>query len=360
MKIADSAIHLSSQHSAVEHSRVHQSLTVWQNGRQPRTEHAEGQQQIRELNAKMHLQDRVSINRQGMVHRRNMEVQEAEIPEDQQAEADLNMRLLRALFEKITGRKFQMIQPFASSGHGGEASAATSEIQAESAPQELPEGFGLAYDYHEVRYESEKTSFGAEGIIQTSDGQQLEINLTLSMSREYYEENTVRLRAGEALKDPLVINYSGTAAQVTERNFSFDIDADGHKDQIAFVQPGSGFLAFDKNNDKIINDGSELFGAMTGDGFGELKAYDLDNNNWIDENDDIYESLRIWSKNSAGEERLLGLGQQGVGAIYLGHVETLFSIKDDENSLLGQVRETSVALMESGEAVTVQQLDLVA
>jgi hypothetical protein len=180
------------------------------------------------------------------------------------------------------------------------------------------------------------------------------------MSREFYTEQNINIRAGDALKDPLVINFSGTAAQLTQRDFSFDIDADGTEEQISFVAPGSGFLALDKNNDGQINDGSELFGTASGNGFGDLSVYDLDGNNWIDENDAVYQNLRIWTKNSEGNDQLIALGKAGVGALYLGHIETLFSVKDDENGLLGQVRETGLAIMESGQVITMQQIDLVA
>ena len=72
------------------------------------------------------------------------------------------------------------------------------------------------------------------------------------MSREFYSEQNMQVRAGDALKDPLVINFSGTAAQLGQRDFYFDIDADGSKDQIAFVGEGSGLLALDKNEDGSI------------------------------------------------------------------------------------------------------------
>ena len=61
--------------------------------------------------------------------------------------------------------------------------------------------------------------------------------------------------------------------------------SDGRKDNISFVQPGSGFLAVDKNNDGKINNGKELFGPNTGNGFDELAKYDSDGNQWIDESD---------------------------------------------------------------------------
>ncbi|KJS00443.1 MAG: hypothetical protein VR65_13210 [Desulfobulbaceae bacterium BRH_c16a] len=361
MIITDSAIQLYSRRTFIEQHTKRESLTVWQTEREPKVFRAD-RHKGRELDPAKELadlsQDTVRLSRHDGMKRRQMRPADLEITKEQKMEADLNMRLLQALFERLTGRKFQVIDPVKIT------TPLEGELQAGESAVPLPEaesaGFGLIYEYRESEYEYEKTEFAAGGKINTADGRQIDFSVSLSMSREFYREQNLSIRAGDALKDPLVINFSGSAAQLTERNFSFDIDADGTKDQIAFVGPGSGFLALDKNGDGIVNDGSELFGALSGDGFLDLRAYDGDGNNWIDENDAIYENLRIWSRTGDGEEQLVGLGQAGVGALYLGHIETLFSVKDAENSLLGQVRSTGLALMENGQAVTMQQFDLVA
>lgn len=368
MIIADSAIQLYSSRTALEQHTKRESLTVWQGDGNPGVVRADknGGRQLDPAKAiaKLGL-DQVALAHRGTAKRRQMRPADAEITKEQEMQTDLNMRLLQALFERLTGRKFQMIDPTEMTVPSveGEVPVAPGEggpvpPEAESAGESV--GYGLVYDYHESHYEYEKTEFGAGGIITTADGQEIDFSVSLSMSREFYQEQNLNIRAGDALKDPLVLNFSGNAAQLSQRDFSFDIDSDGTLDQIAFVSPGSGFLALDKNNDGTVNDGSELFGTVSGDGFLDLSGYDLDGNNWIDENDAVYENLRIWSKTSDGEEQLVGLGKAGVGALYLGHIETLFSVKDTENSLLGQVKSTGLALMESGLTVTMQQLDLVA
>jgi len=155
----------------------------------------------------------------------------------------------------------------------------------------------------------------------------------------------------------LALNFSGVA-ELTARRFSFDIDSDGRFDQIAFVGANSGFLALDRNRDGAINDGRELFGPATGQGFAELAEYDADGNQWIDENDPIYQNLRIWSKDAEGRDQLLALGQRGVGAIYLGHISTPFSFKDSQNALLGQLQDSRIFMRENGAAGVIQQIDL--
>lgn len=372
MIISESIIQLQSERTAVERHQQRESLTVWQGDKEPKVTRGRGRGYGRELAPGQQLkrlrQDSVSLAHLDGVRRRQLEPADFVVPEDQKMETDLNVNLLRSLFERLTGRKFQIMDPaaFTSVSRGAENVAPAVQAEGEGVEPVAETkggesaGYGLAYDYHESHYEYEKTEVAASGIITTADGQQIDFSMSLSMSREFYREQHISLRAGDALKDPLVVNFGGRAAELTQRDFAFDIDADGHKDQISFVDPSSGFLALDKNEDGIINDGSELFGAASGDGFADLMAYDSDGNNWIDENDTIFDKLRIWSKNSDGVDQLVALGKVGVGALYLSHIESAFAIKDTENNLLGQVRETGLAVMESGQVVSMQQVDLVA
>ncbi|MCG7963182.1 MAG: hypothetical protein N0E54_10820 [Candidatus Thiodiazotropha taylori] len=273
---------------------------------------------------------------------------------------ELKIQLIKIMIEHFTGREIDILT--------------TDELQPEAQPVETEPthpklelqapaqsaGWGMIYDFYESHYESEHVDFKAQGKVLTADGREISIALQLSMSREFLRESTVQIRAGDAvMKDPLVVNFNGTAAQLTERNFHFDIDADGRDEQIAFVRPGSGLLALDRNADGRINDGSELFGALSGDGFSELANHDKDGNGWIDEADSIYRRLRIWTKSADGQDSLMALGQTGVGAIYLGSVETPFLLKDAGNETLGQIRQTGIYLSEDGETGTLQQLDLV-
>ena len=122
---------------------------------------------------------------------------------------------------------------------------------------------------------------------------------------------------------------------------------------------GSGFLALDKNNDGKINDGSELFGTKSGDGFKDLARYDEDHNGWIDENDSVFSKLKVWMKDEDGKDILLDLKRADVGAIYLGNADTQYSLKDDNHRLNAEVKKTGIYLKESSGAVgTVNHLDL--
>jgi len=100
----------------------------------------------------------------------------------------------------------------------------------------------------------------------------------MTMSREFSQETNLTIRAGDALKDPLVINLTGAPVALSQDKFAFDLNADGQNEQIGMVKSGSGFLVLDKNHDGIVNDGSELFGPTSGNGYQELAAYDGDKN----------------------------------------------------------------------------------
>ena len=161
--------------------------------------------------------------------------------------------------------------------------------------------------------------------------------------------------------DPLVINLDDNVDSISDQTFFFDLDSDGTLDEISSLNRGSGFLALDKNGDGEINDGSELFGALTGNGFAELAQYDLDGNGWIDEADDIYDKLRVWSVDKDGNPKLFTLKESDIGAICLASAPTQFSVTDEWNQTRAMVRSSGFFLREStGLAGSVQQIDLAA
>lgn len=258
------------------------------------------------------------------------------------------LSILQMMLEALTGKKMRFISWESILGEGGNQNQ-----------QVLPFGFGMQYSMQESYVETEQMSFNAEGVIRTADGKEITFSVNLNMSRSFAEYNSIEFRAGSAnVIDPLVINYSGGGAALSQEKFSFDLTMDGVPEQISMLKPGSGFLALDLNDDGKINDGSELFGPATGNGFDELAKHDADGNGWIDSNDPVYEKLAIWIKDDAGNDRLLALGAAGIGAIYLGNVDSQFGLKDDKNQLHGQVSRTGIYVKDNGTVGTVQQVDL--
>lgn len=351
MKIASSEVFLSSQHAAVEQTVTRESLRMWIGKQRPNFENAPQQQPV--------PQDKVSISDAAKAAQMN-DTSKASAA-DKELQGDPRMMLIKAMIEAMTGQKIRLLSLKDLQDTPPDAPPQQAAPQPTEQPAPQPSaGFGVEYDYHQSYYESEQTQFSAQGVIKTADGKEISFSLQLDMSQTYSSETDVSLRLGDAPKktDPLAINFAGTAAQLTESKFSFDLNTDGKADQVSFLAGGSGFLALDKNGDGIINSGAELFGPSTGQGFQELAAYDQDHNNWIGENDKVYSDLRLFNKDAQGNDVLTTLKQANVGAIFLGNVATPFDIKDSQQNLNGQVRASGVYLSDSGSAGSVQQVDL--
>lgn len=212
--------------------------------------------------------------------------------------------------------------------------------------------------------EKESTSFQSQGQVNTTDGRNIDLDISLFMQRSEEKVTGQRtlspvLGRGGVLVDPLVINTGFGITKISDKKFLFDLDSDGREDNISTLGRGSGFLVYDKNEDGIINNGLELFGAVTGDGFGELAEYDYDKNGWIDEADEVFSKLKVWFKNEDGTDELVSLKDAGIGAIYLGNAATEFSEKGAEG-LNGVIRSTGFFLGEDGSVGTIMHIDLVA
>ena len=209
--------------------------------------------------------------------------------------------------------------------------------------------------------ESEQLTFTTKGQVETADGRVIDFDMELNMSREFsqtveeFSEGTQVI-----MTDPLVISMDGLGASVSDRTWSFDIDADGVKDNVSMLGKGQGYLAYDRNGDGIINDGLELFGARSGNAFAELAELDADGNGWIDEADDVYDKLSVWVKDETGADKLVSLKEAGVGAMYLGSAKSEYSLNSmEDNHRNAQIRRTGFYLTEDGAARSMQQLDMV-
>ena len=207
--------------------------------------------------------------------------------------------------------------------------------------------------------EHESSDFAVTGQVRTADGRTLDFTLGLGMCRDYSCARTVQRSGAGELRDPLVVNFNGTAAELSGKRFAFDLDADGIEELIPGLASGSAWLAFDRNADGRINDGSELFGAFSGNGFADLAELDADGNRWLDEADPLFASLCLWSRDDSGKDILTSLHDKGIGAICLDSAQTPFALTDGDNARQGYIRASGIYLREDGGVGTVQQVDLV-
>lgn len=263
-------------------------------------------------------------------------------------------KLIARLLELITG---EADESCADSGHAVWAKGSAVLPDANDHPRQQVE-MEWTSERRERIHERESTNYACTGRIKTADGCLLDFKLDLAMNREYEAERKASETGRSVLRDPLVINFNGKAAELSGQKLSFDLDVDGQCESIPGLGACSGYLAIDRNADGRINDGSELFGTRSGDGFADLALLDSDKNQWLDENDAAYDRLRIWRQQAEGEKTLFSLQEAGVGAIYLGSAETSFDLTDNDNRLLARVRASGIYLAENGNVGSVQQVDL--
>lgn len=216
----------------------------------------------------------------------------------------------------------------------------------------------LSYDYHVTQWQQQELSMHTSGSLTTADGRTLDFNFAMHMQHTQASHESVSIRAGAALKDPLVINYAASSAQLSSQQMQFDLDANGRKESLAMLGNGSAYLALDKNGNGRIDDGRELFGALSGDGFADLARYDDDGNGFIDSADAVFKDLKLWLPDSQGKGRLLSLADAGIGALALQHAQGSFDLIAN-NELQGQVRSNGIFVFEDGRIGSMQQVDLV-
>ncbi len=358
MKIANAQIQFAASHSAQSSTEIRESLRAW-TGQRPSVDQAESAaagQPNPAANDPLHLSESGrQAQQKDMLAPLSDNSNSAQAIKDSSdtASKDPKIVLLKAIIEAMLKRRIQLFDPSA-------LAAAINEIATSKLPSNTGD-FGAEYSLSQSHSESEQTDFSAQGQIITTDGANIQFAISLEMSRSYSEESNVSVTIGNArkAKDPLVINFDGTAAQLSDQQFSFDLNNSGQQQTISFVGGNSGFLALDKNNNGKIDNGSELFGPSSGNGFQDLATYDSDHNGWIDENDSVFNRLRVWTKDNQGNDTLSTLQDKNIGALYLGKISTPFTLQDSNHQSQGQITQTGIFLQEDGKAGTMQQLDLV-
>ena len=278
------------------------------------------------------------------------------------SESRFKLELIKRLYESLTGRKFhgsvsdgQTERPSAAAS----SSMSSQSVDSQTASLQVVEGEAVVSveQVRVTRVQEQQLTFQAAGRVETADGEILDIDLSLSMGRRTAE--TLGFEMAVVFKDPLVVNFDGAASELTDSKFYLDLDLDGSPERLHKLHESSGFLALDRNGNQHIDDGSELFGAQSGNGFADLAEYDEDGNGFIDEGDSVYDKLRIWVQHEDGSQSLFSLAEKGIGALYLGYQATDWELRTEESdTLAGRLRATGLFLREDGQAGTLQQVDL--
>lgn len=352
MIILDSSISFSSDRKFASKETAKESLNIWIDGKRPiSSSSVAGNQSATKVTLSPEVQAGLNAINSAQLKRIDNTASSDEA-------VDSTWLIKKLLIEMMTGKKFKTMHIKDLQENAQTVNAQQSPAATDAAPQK--DGWGIIYEKSDTHKEVEMTTMQAEGVIKTADNKEVAFRLELSMQRSSTTENSLTFRAGDGRRvDPLVINFGGNATDLTSRKFQFDLSSDGSRQDISFVGPGSGFLTIDANNDGVVNNGRELFGPSTGNGFNELSKYDSDKNNWIDENDPIFNKLKIWTKDADGIDRFSTLKEKGVGAIYLKNAATQFDSRDRQNNLNGVVKSSGIYATEDGSVGTIQQIDLV-
>lgn len=244
----------------------------------------------------------------------------------------LKIKILKFMLEKLMGRKFDLRLP---------PPAYSVSIAYEKGRQF--EDFEL----EEENFSFEYADFQAHGSVKTKDGREIEFSLRLvELSAEYsYARVTGRT------VDPIVLEL-GSRATGAERKkvLEVDLDFDGRTERL-LLQPWEGLLVYDLNGNGRVDGAYELFGPVTGDALMELGKLDSDGDGWIDEDDKEFFRIKIWTTDENGRQKLVGLLDLNVGAIFLGSVSTPFE------TYSRIVRRSGIFLREDGTVGTLRQLD---
>ena len=124
-------------------------------------------------------------------------------------------------------------------------------------------------------------------------------------------------------RDPLLIDLNGDGITTTDVNngIYFDHDVNGFAEKSAWVSNEDGILAFDVNNNGVIDNGSEIFGdaflkpdgSSAQSGFDALSSLDSNNDNIIDANDSQFNNIKILKADGS----LISLAEAGIVSISL-------------------------------------------
>ncbi|MSP87813.1 MAG: hypothetical protein EXQ92_03220 [Alphaproteobacteria bacterium] len=116
-------------------------------------------------------------------------------------------------------------------------------------------------------------------------------------------------------RDPLVLDLSGNGLATTgiDDGRDFDIDGDGRSDRTAWIRGDDAFLALDRDGNGRIDNGNELFGTASGNGFADLAALDDNADGVVDANDKAFAALVLLH----ADDRQTRLDEAGIARIRL-------------------------------------------
>jgi hypothetical protein len=274
--------------------------------------------------------------------------------------------VLRRLLEAMTGKKIRLARPEDLKRSASAEQALDDLANQPRANPSTPKasntnprvGWGLEVEVERTQVATTSMQFAAAGTIVTEDGTAIAFEASFVSQSSAISVERLSLRAGDAqMKDPLVLLYSGSHAELTQQAQAFDLDANGSLEQLPGVTNGA-YVVQDLNRNGKIDDGKELLGAISGDGFADLRRIDQDGNGFIDSGDPRFNELYLWNPSENGGGELRSLADAGVMALHTGNVATPFALAAQNGELQGRVKSTGIYLTEDGNVRPLEQIDV--
>lgn len=224
----------------------------------------------------------------------------------------------------------------------GAGASMSNDTDSKPPPAQRPASDQVLVNY---RYQQLSASFTGE--VSLSDGTSMQWDFQFAHVES--EFNFVLQRAAE-VKDPLVLSLDGSFRATGQwLNFAMSADTPGRLDKLSGAQY---YLVHDKNQNGKADDGSELFGPNSGQGFAELAQLDDDGNGFIDAADRAFHQLYAWQP----EQGLRTMSDLQIGALSVTSASTQFDYYQQQQ-LQARLTRSGVALTTNRQVGLLQQVD---
>jgi hypothetical protein len=176
--------------------------------------------------------------------------------------------------------------------------------------------------------------------------QRLQMDIVVSAQLQSY--TTATTLPPPVVGIPIVLDLDGDGVETTSVNDGayFDHDANGFSERTGWAGSDDGLLVWDRNGDRIINDGKEVFGDQTllqngeraTNGYQALAEWDDNSDGKIDSNDAVWSNLKVWQDfdgdGYSSADELFALNDLGITALNTGY--TNVNITDPNGNIQTQ------------------------
>lgn len=281
---------------------------------------------------------------------------EVDLKKSLQAGDFLNVQIISQMMKRITGQDLQLTLPSELQNQLDGIS-----VQVPQQPLATPDNQAANSTYQQSAsyFEAQITTFSAEGSISTKDGQNVKFSVSLSMSRLFYSQANINASGDGGNNEPLQVSFDGLAAELTTTSFNFSIDYKGSVDQVSTdpkpangetANPLAGQTVSNNTAATIRHDDAQKPAEQTDDPFGPL----------FDAVKSIFNALRVWQHHADGSQQLLALGDQSLGAIFLGHITKPLTAEPKTAAVTNVVSNGNFVVPEQAKASTTPQINITA